>query len=128
MNTDYRHWSKTLEPIIAMNNTMLQCAQEIARCNLSLTTDCISMGLKQCQTPLTQKKPEEWVQTQVDMTYETIERAVKTFQKSSETMMEAMTECRAKCEDMMSHQCQSHGSAQSTQSAEPSKRSHHRDS
>ena len=125
MNTDYRHWSKTLEPIMAMNNTMMQCAQEIARCNLSLTADCISMGLRQCQAPLTQKKPEEWVQTQITMTCEAIEKAVKTLQKSSETMMEAMTECRCKCQDMMSHQCSSHSTGDAGDS---SKRSHHRES
>jgi hypothetical protein len=122
MNTDFRHWSKTLEPIMAMNNTMMQCAQEIARCNLNLTADCISMGLKQCQTPLTQKKPEEWVQTQVNMTCEAIEKAVKTLQKSSETMMEAMTECRGKCEDIMSHQCHAATEAAEAMGA----RSHHR--
>jgi len=122
MNTDFRHWSKTLEPIMAMNSTMLQCAQEIARCNLELTTSCISMGLKQCQTPLTQKKPEEWVQTQVSMTCEAIEKAVQALQKSSETMMEAMTECRGKCQDIMSHQCQ----ATQTGGSSESVHSHHK--
>ncbi len=122
MNTDFRHWSKTLEPVMAMNNTMMQCAQEIARCNLSLTADCISMGLKQCQTPLTQKKPEEWVQAQVNTTCEAIEKAVKTLQKSSEIMMEAMTECRCKCEDIMSHQC--HASTEATEAM--GARTHHR--
>ncbi|MEY3182886.1 MAG: hypothetical protein RLZ35_871 [Pseudomonadota bacterium] len=125
MNTDFRHWSKTLEPVIAMNNTMMQCAQEIARCNLNLTAECISMGLKQCQSPLTQKKPEEWVQMQVNMTCEAVEKAVKALQKSSETMMEAMTECRSKCEDMVSNQCHSCGSTQSSASTD---RPHHRKS
>ena len=110
MNPDFRAWSRTLEPLTAITNTWMQCASEIARCNTRLMTDCVSMSLKQCQTPFTQKKPEEWVQSQVDLMCEAIEQAVKNYQKVSETMMDAMNECRGRCEDMMSHQCSSKSS------------------
>jgi phasin protein len=105
MNTDPRYWSKALEPVMAINNTMAQCAQEIARCTFALTSDCISMGLRNCQNPWIHKKPEELVQAQMDVSCEAIEKVVKALQKSADTMMQAMTECRGKCADMMAHQC-----------------------
>lgn len=126
MNTDFRHWSKTLEPIMVMNNTMMQCAQELGRRNLELITDYIGMGLKQCQTPLTQKNPKEWVETQVDVTCKAIEKTIEAFQKSSKTMMEAMTECRGKCEDIMKHKC--HTTTEADTDAGMGVRSHHRKS
>jgi len=119
MNPDFRNWSRTLEPLTAITNTWMQCASEIARCNTRWMTDCISMGLRQCQTPYSQKHPEEWVQSQVEVMCESIEQAVKNYQNISEKMMDAMNDCRGKCEDMMSHQCggKSEGSSGSSSSS-----------